>query len=207
MVCMTVAFWLTSILRNCACCCADAIGIAVRTPRAATTKNGDRFEEIIACSFFGKSRCDYLPCFRDRPAICERSSAPLNEGCIELADGGAAEELQRSDDVGAEDVDRAGDAGAAGGAEAVCVGAADEDGAGAEGERLDDVAAAADAAIEEHLGPPFHSIDDFRQNAERRGDAVELAAAVVRDDDGIGAVVDRLKRVVGGVNAFRDDWP
>ena len=60
---------------------------------------------------------------------------------------------------------------------------ADEHGARAERERLDDVGAAPDAAVDEHLDPPVDRLDDLGQRVDRRRDAVELAAAVVRDDD------------------------
>ena len=76
--------------------------------------------------------------------------------------------------------------------------AADEHGAGAERERLDDVGAAADAAVDEHLDPTVDRLDDLGQRVDRRGDAVELPAAVVRDDDPGGAVLAREPRVLGG---------
>ena len=62
-------------------------------------------------------------------------------------------------------------------------GAADEDGAGAERERLDDVRAAPDAAVDEHLEPAVDRLDHLGERVRRRGDAVELPAAVVRDHD------------------------
>ena len=69
--------------------------------------------------------------------------------------------------------------------------AAGEHRARAERERLDDVGAAADAAVEEHLDPAVDRVDHLRQRVERRRDAVELAAAVVRDDERGGAVLAR----------------
>ena len=58
-----------------------------------------------------------------------------------------------------------------------------EDGARAECERCHDVGAAANAAVEVDLGPAVHRFDDLGERLERRDRAVELAAAVVRDDD------------------------
>ena len=61
--------------------------------------------------------------------------------------------------------------------------AAGEHGARAERERLDDVGAAADAAVDQHLDAAVDRLDHLGQRVDRRRDAVELAAAVVRDDD------------------------
>ena len=51
------------------------------------------------------------------------------------------------------------------------------------------VNAAAVAAVEEDLAPVADGLDDLRERVEARGHAVELAAAVVRDDDPRGAVL------------------
>src|SRR3954451_14382424 len=124
-------------------------------------------------------------------------------------DGGSklplSEQFHGADYVGAEDVEGAGDAWTAGGGEGVGGGAADQDGAGAEGEGFDNVAAAADAAVEQHFDLAVHRFDHLGQNGDRRGDAVELAAAVIRYDDGIHTAIDRLARIVRGVHALRDD--
>ena len=82
--------------------------------------------------------------------------------------------------------------------------AADEDGAGAEGQRDEDVGAAADAAVHEDLDPVADRLDDLGQHVERGRDAVELAAAVVGDDDAGGAVLGGEPRVLGGVDALHD---
>ncbi len=78
---------------------------------------------------------------------------------------------------------------------------AGEDGAGAERERLDDVGAAADAAVDVDLDPAADSLDDLRQERCSRCDCVELAAAVVRDDDRVGTVLDCEPRVLGGLDS------
>ena len=80
--------------------------------------------------------------------------------------------------------------------------AAGEHRARAEGERLDDVAAAPDAAVDEHLDPAVDRLDDLGQRVDRRRDAVELPAAVVRDDDPGGAVLARELRVLGRQHAL-----
>jgi hypothetical protein len=43
-----------------------------------------------------------------------------------------------------------------------------------------------DAAVDEHVGPPRHRLDDLRQGADRWQGRVELPPAVVRDDDAGG---------------------
>ena len=63
---------------------------------------------------------------------------------------------------------------------------------------MQDVDAAADAAVEQHLAAVADRVDDLGQRVEARGDAVELAPAVVRDDDAGGAVVAREDGVLGG---------
>ncbi len=117
------------------------------------------------------------------------------------------EQLHRPDHVRPEDVDRARDAHLPAGGEAVGVGAADEDGPGAEAERLDDVAAAADAAVDEDFGAVADRVEHLRQHAQRRGDAVQLPAAMVGDDDAVGSGVERLARVVRGVDALDEHRP
>ena len=47
--------------------------------------------------------------------------------------------------------------------------------------------------------------DDFRQNAKGWRNGVELAATVIRNDNGGCSVVDGAAGVVGGENAFGDD--
>ena len=52
-----------------------------------------------------------------------------------------------------------------------------------------------DAAVEQHLGTPVERLGDPLQRLDRCGDAVELAPAVVRDDDAGSAVLDPETRV------------
>ena len=126
-------------------------------------------------------------------------------GAIELGDGGATEETQGAVEVGAEDFDGAIDAGFSGSGEAVGVGAAAEHGASAERERLDDVGATANASVHEDFSLAVDGRDDFRQDAQGRGSAIELSAAVIGDGDGSCAFIDGAARVIGGQNALDDD--
>ena len=89
--------------------------------------------------------------------------------------------------------------------EAVEIGAPDQDRVGAAGQRLEHVAAAANAAIHEHGHAPGHAIRHAGQRVDRRRDAVERAPAVIGHDDGVGAGLDRLFRVVGMHDALQDD--
>ncbi len=139
-----------------------------------------------------------------------RSPAPVlgyaYVGGVEGGDGGAAEEAEGAFYVGAEDFERAGHAGIACGGQAVGVGAADEDGAGAEADGFYDVAATADAAIHQDFGASVDGGDDFGERADCGIDGIELAAAMIRDDDCGYAFIHSAARVVPCEQAFHDDW-
>ncbi len=74
--------------------------------------------------------------------------------------------------------------------------------AGAEREGLDDVGAAPDAAVDEHLDAAVDRLDHLGQDVDRRRDPVELAPAVVGDDDPRGAVLAREHGVLAGQHAL-----
>ena len=101
---------------------------------------------------------------------------------VDVADVAHAAERHGDVELLAENLDRLGDAGFAAGAEAVDVGAADHAGARAERERAQHVLPGADAAVEHDLDLDAHRLDDLRQRRDRRRRAVELAAAVIGDD-------------------------
>jgi|SRR5579871_1051316 len=128
-----------------------------------------------------------------------------DEGRIEFLDGRAAEEAEGAVDAFAEDLNAAKNAGFACGAEPVSVGAPDKNGASAEADGFDDVGAATDSAVEKDFGLTADGGDDFRQDAESWRNGVELAAAVIGNDDGGGADIDSATRVVCGENTFCDD--
>src|SRR5258706_5196905 len=123
-------------------------------------------------------------------------------GRIEGFEGRAAEEAEGAVDAFAEDLEGTGGAGFAGSAETVGIGAADEHGAGTEAKGFDDVRAAADATVEQDFRLASDGGDDFRKHAKRRGDSVELTAAVIRNDDGGGSVVDGAAGGGGGEDAL-----
>ena len=66
----------------------------------------------------------------------------------------------------------------------------DQTGLGAEGEQLDHVEAVADAPVGQHLDLVAHRLDHARQGPGRRGDGVDLAAAVVRHHQAVDAGVE-----------------
>ena len=68
---------------------------------------------------------------------------------------------------------------------------------GAEGERRDDVGASPNAAVEVDLGAAFDSLDDRLEGVDGRGHAVELATAVIGDDDRGRAVLDARRASSG----------
>jgi len=109
---------------------------------------------------------------------------------VEGGDGGAAEEAEGAFYVGAEDFEGSDYAGVADGGHAVGVGAADEDGAGAEADGFDDVAASTDAPVHQNFGAAVDGGHDFGKRADRGIDGIELAAAVIGDDDGGDAFIN-----------------
>ena len=76
---------------------------------------------------------------------------------------------------------------------------------GSERERRRDVRAATNAAVEQDLEPVTGGLDDRGQSLDRRQHAVELAPAVVRDDDARGTVLGREHRVCRLEDALDDD--
>jgi hypothetical protein len=129
----------------------------------------------------------------------------INVGGVEGGGGGAAEEDEGALNVGAEDIEGAGDAGLASGGQSIGVGATDEDGFGAEAEGFDDVGTATNATIHEDFDAAVDGGNNFGQSAERGGDAVELAASVIGDDEGGGAFVHGAAGIVSGEHTFDDD--
>ncbi|MDB4961834.1 MAG: hypothetical protein JWP01_1833 [Myxococcales bacterium] len=93
------------------------------------------------------------------------------------------------------------------GSEAIQWSAPEHDGTCAERERLDDIGAATKPAIDHHLEPVAHSSDDLGQDLDRCKLAVELAAAVVADDDRVDTELRRLLRVVGPHHALEHQLP
>ena len=111
---------------------------------------------------------------------------------------GVAEERQRELEFLAQDGDRALDAGRAAGRQRPVDRPADEDALGTERTGDGDVEAAAHAAVDPDLGPAADGRDDLGQHVDRGRHPVELARAVVADDDRVDAVLDGQPGVLGG---------
>src|SRR5690606_14035885 len=90
------------------------------------------------------------------------------------------------------------------GAEAVEERTADEGALRTKAERLEHVLAGANTAVDVDFDAVADRIDDLRQHRDRRRRAVELAAAMVGDDDRVGTGVGRHLRVLDVDDALDD---
>src|SRR5204862_3933469 len=95
----------------------------------------------------------------------------------------------------------------AGGGQTIEMGAADEDCSCAEGERGGDVGAAADSGIDQNLDLVAHRVDDGGKHIHGRGHVIELAPAVIGNDDRVDANVGCVSSVVGGQDALERQRP
>ena len=68
---------------------------------------------------------------------------------------------------------------------------ADADRGGAERQRLEDVGAAPKAAVDEHGHAAAHRVDDLGQRVDRAAQRLVGAAAVIADNDAVGAVLEQ----------------
>ncbi|KAI1693397.1 araC-binding-like domain-containing protein [Ditylenchus destructor] len=78
---------------------------------------------------------------------------------------------------------------------------------GAQGQGLRDVAAAPDSAVHEHGDAPGDRTCDARQRGDRRGRRIVLAAAMVRHDQAVDAVVERHACIVRMEHALEKQRP
>src|SRR6266404_8571759 len=124
---------------------------------------------------------------------------------IKFGDGRATEQPQSAVEVGAQDFDGAIDAGFSGSGEAVGVGASAEHGFRAEAEGLDDVGAPANASVHQDFGLSVDGLDHLRQGPQRRGNAIELAAAMIGNGNCRRALIDGATRIVPSEDAFDYD--
>lgn len=77
----------------------------------------------------------------------------------------------------------------------------------AQRQRLRNVRSGPDAGVEEDVELVAHGVDDTGEDAEGADAAVDLAAAVVADDDAVDAVGDAGLGIGDGLDAFEDDGP
>ena len=85
------------------------------------------------------------------------------------------------------------------------IGPADEDAAGTERQGGHDVETAPDPAVDPDLGPAADGLDDLLERVGRRDGPIELAGAVVRDDDPVDAVLDGETGVLVGQDALEHE--
>src|SRR5690242_2396808 len=104
-----------------------------------------------------------------------------------------------------QDLERLGDAGLTISAEPIEIGAADEAGAGAEPEELQDVETRAYAAVDIDLRLVANRVDDAADDRSGGRRTVKLAAAVIRNQDRVGAGADRHLRIVHVHDALDDE--
>src|SRR5215831_14054286 len=110
---------------------------------------------------------------------------------VQLRNAGAAEIGDRTADLFAVQLDCPRRAGFSRDRRAPKCWAADHDELRPDRERLHDIAAAAKATVHNNGGPASYGVDNRRQDIDRRHRAVEIPAAMIGDDDTIGAVRDR----------------
>ena len=103
------------------------------------------------------------------------------------------------------DLQRLRDAGLAHGTQRIQHGAADIDAFGAQRHRFEHVLPTANAAVHVHLNLMAHGINNSGQRLDGGRCAVELAAAMVGHDDGVGAGVDRQLRVFSVLDTLQDE--
>src|SRR5262249_54870705 len=140
-----------------------------------------------------------LTCGSVAPRALERTGATrIGRSAVLLdEDVGAhlfhvAQAAQRHGDVEflANDFQGFGNPGLAEGTKAVNVCSTDEDAFGAERQGLDNVLPGPYSAIHQNLDPVTHRLGDGGQRRDRGGCTVELPAAMVRNDDGVGSAGD-----------------
>src|SRR5581483_1912555 len=94
------------------------------------------------------------------------------------------------------------DASLAAGGERIALHAAEPDQMRAGRDRLDHVGAAVKAAVDDDFGAAADRLDDLGQHVERAAAMVELAAAMIGDEDELDAVIERDLGVLGGGDAL-----
>src|ERR1700733_14057353 len=129
------------------------------------------------------------------------------EAPIELAHSVPAAERERADDLAPEEFERPEDAILPGAGDAPKVRAADHDRAGAKRQRLDDIDSTPEAAVDEHRRPAADRLDHTGKRADRGDRPVELAPAMIGDDDPVGAAFDRLARFTGVQQTLDQERP
>ena len=181
----------------------DAEGVVDRGADVAVGRREQRADAVDTAQRFVSG--DPLGQLRYSTRIYGCGRCALHVGWAELGRRPAAAEGERQLQLGAEQLEHPQRPRLAPGREPPESGPSDQDRVGAEGQRDRDVDPAPDPAVDEDRGPAGDGVDHLGQRVGGREAAVELAAAVVGDDDPGGAVLDRERRVLAGQDALDQD--
>ena len=129
-------------------------------------------------------------CLRRRSRWCRA----VDEARVQVVDRPDAEQPQRPHELLVQQLEHARDAGRAAEGEPVDGHPADQHGVGAEGDGAGDVVGPAHPGVEQDRRVAADRGDDLGQDVDRGRRALELTAAVVRDDDAVGTGVDGTPR-------------
>ena len=121
--------------------------------------------------------------------------------------GNAAEQTQRTLNIGTQNFDSSIDSGFSGGGETIGISASTKYGTSAKTEGFNNVSATANAAIHEDFGLPVNRIYDFGQSAQRRWNTIQLTSAMVGNGNRGGSFVDRAPSIVARKYALDHDGP
>src|SRR5579875_3781449 len=144
----------------------------------------------------------------DRSLSCATVSRQTDDRVApDVPHRGQPHQHHRDVELVADDLDRFGHPRLTRGPQTVNESASDQAGAGAESEGAQDVLTAADPAVEKHLDLRADGIGDLREHGDRRWSAVELATAMIRNDDRRGSGLRRDLRILDVEDPFEDELP
>ena len=132
----------------------------------------------------------------------QRSRFDADQAAVDGGDVRAAGEGHRPGEFLLQDFEDTASAGLAECAEPPQRGTSYEDGLCSDGQRFENVGSASKAAVDQHWNFTVEGVDDFRKHFDRGRVAVEIAAAVVGNDDAIGSVLGGKQRVFRRQDAF-----
>src|SRR5215217_6809428 len=133
-----------------------------------------------------------------RTAHPGRGRSATDVGARDAARAGCSQQCQRDLELLAQDRERALDTGLAGNRQRPERRPAQQHAASAERERDRDVQPPPDAAVDPDLDAAAYRVGNLLERVDRRRHAIELPSAVVGDDDGVDAVLEREPGVLGG---------
>src|SRR5215831_6438545 len=131
-------------------------------------------------------------------------SRPSHHSRREMLDGRRTDLLHDAQQLGPQQLQHALDASLAEGAEAPDIGPSDADRGRAHAQRLADIGAAAETGVHQDRDAAVDGFDNLGERINGGTAGVFAAGAVVRDDDGVIAVVGRQLRVFPGKQSLYD---